>query len=84
MAGWANSLSAGEIDSSLEYGFFMVAVELTDIGQGKLPSWFQPKGHVFYWESLNRNFRYSVFEKANNRSMQLIVINSQALVSSLL
>ncbi|KAG0570443.1 hypothetical protein KC19_6G162300 [Ceratodon purpureus] len=31
--GWANSLSAGEIDSSLEYGFFMIAVELTDIGQ---------------------------------------------------
>lgn len=52
MAGWANSLSAGEIDSSLEYGFFMVAVELTDIGQGKLPSWFQPKGHAFYCWSL--------------------------------
>ncbi|XP_024393849.1 insulin-degrading enzyme-like 1, peroxisomal isoform X2 [Physcomitrium patens] len=31
--GWANSLSAGEIDSSLEYGFFMIAIELTDIGQ---------------------------------------------------
>nr|PNR46368.1 hypothetical protein PHYPA_013487 [Physcomitrium patens] len=31
--GWANALSAGEIDSSLEYGFFMIAVELTDIGQ---------------------------------------------------
>lgn len=52
MAGWANSLSAGEIDSSLEYGFFMVAVELTDIGQGNLPSWFQRKGHACYCWSL--------------------------------
>jgi insulysin len=32
--GWANSLSAGEIDSSLDFGFFMIAIELTDIGQG--------------------------------------------------
>lgn len=39
MTGWANSLSAGEIDSSLEYGFFMIAIELTDIGQG-MPSLF--------------------------------------------
>ncbi len=34
VAGWANSLSAGEIDSSLDFGFFMIAIELTDIGQG--------------------------------------------------
>jgi secreted Zn-dependent insulinase-like peptidase len=34
LAGWANSLSAGEIDSSLDFGFFMIAIELTDIGQG--------------------------------------------------
>lgn len=31
--GWATSLSSGETDGSLEYAFFRVSIELTDLGQ---------------------------------------------------
>lgn len=33
-AGWANTLSAGETDSSFDYAFFTLRIELTDAGQG--------------------------------------------------
>ncbi|KAH9294451.1 hypothetical protein KI387_040346, partial [Taxus chinensis] len=33
---WANGLSAGETESSLEYAFFGIMIELTDAGQGHM------------------------------------------------
>ncbi|CAM6127653.1 unnamed protein product [Calypogeia fissa] len=31
--GWANSLSAGEVESTIDFAFFVVDIELTDVGQ---------------------------------------------------
>ena len=36
LPGWATSLSAGESDSSREYAFFSVGIELTQEGQGEV------------------------------------------------
>jgi len=35
LAGWATSLSAGETESSTEYSFFAVTIDLTDSGHGE-------------------------------------------------
>eukprot|EP00850_Spirogloea_muscicola_P018425 SM000168S02624 [mRNA] locus=s168:264494:272208:+ [translate_table: standard] len=34
--GWASSLSAGESESSQEYAFFTISIELTKVGQGRV------------------------------------------------
>jgi hypothetical protein len=34
IAGWATGLSAGETDSALEFSFFEVVIDLTDVGHG--------------------------------------------------
>lgn len=36
LAGWATSLSAGESESTFEFSFFRVVIDLTDAGHGKL------------------------------------------------
>lgn len=33
-AGWATGLSAGEVEWTLEFSFFIVVIDLTDAGQG--------------------------------------------------
>jgi insulysin len=34
IAGWATGLSAGETDWALEFSFFKVVIDLTDVGHG--------------------------------------------------
>jgi insulysin len=34
IAGWATGLFAGETDWALEFSFFIVVIDLTDVGHG--------------------------------------------------